>query len=93
MNYGCQIYGSAGTSYLKNLDAVHHSALRIYSGAFRTSPVVSLHVDCVEQLSLELYYHILSHPHNPLCTHLLTKEHDMLYESPLSCIPNFGLSI
>ena len=82
MDYGCQIYGSAGTSYLKKLDTVHHSALCVCFGAFRTSPVVSLYVDCVEpplslileQLSLELYYHILSHPHHPLRMHLLTKE-------------------
>ena len=77
MDYACQIYGSAGISYLKNLDTVHHSALRICSGAFHTSPVVSLYVDTVEpllhhireKLTLQLYYCILSHPHHPLCTH------------------------
>ena len=101
IDYACQIYGSAGNSYLKKLDTVHHSALRICSGAFRTSPVISLYVDCVEpplnfireQLSLELYYRILSHPHHPLCTQVLTKENDLLYESRPSCIPNFGLRI
>ena len=80
---------------------MHHSALRICSGAFRTSPVISLYVDCVEpplnfireQLSLELYYRILSHPHHPLCTQVLTRENDLLYESRPSCIPNFGLRI
>ena len=101
MDYGCQTYGSACSTYLKKLDTVHHSALRICSGAFRTSPVVSLYVDCVEpplylireKLSLELFYRILSHPHHPLRTYLLTREHDTLYENRPSCIPNFGIRI
>ncbi|GBN74229.1 hypothetical protein AVEN_273082-1 [Araneus ventricosus] len=32
----------------KKLDPIHHSALRLYSGAFRTSPTSSLYVDCYE---------------------------------------------
>ncbi|GBL87506.1 hypothetical protein AVEN_165128-1 [Araneus ventricosus] len=39
MDYGCVIYGSARQSVLKKLDPIHHSALRLCSGAFRTSPV------------------------------------------------------
>ncbi|GBN93803.1 RNA-directed DNA polymerase from mobile element jockey [Araneus ventricosus] len=42
MDYGCVIYGSARQSVLKILDPIHHSALRLCSGAFRTSPVESL---------------------------------------------------
>ena len=72
----------AGSSYLKKLDRVHHNALIICSGAFHTSRVVSLQVDCIEpplylikeKLSLELYYRILSHPRHPLHTYLLTKK-------------------
>ncbi|GFW69753.1 RNase H domain-containing protein [Trichonephila clavipes] len=41
VNYGCVVYGSARASVLKRLDTVHHSALRICSGAFRTSPVTA----------------------------------------------------
>ncbi|GFW61188.1 RNase H domain-containing protein [Trichonephila clavipes] len=47
------LYGSARASVLKRLDTIHHSALRIISGAFRTSPVTSLYVVC-HQPSLEL---------------------------------------
>ncbi|GBN90270.1 putative RNA-directed DNA polymerase from transposon BS [Araneus ventricosus] len=36
IDYGCQVYGSARSSVLRHLDTVHHSALRICSGAFRT---------------------------------------------------------
>ncbi|GBN39931.1 hypothetical protein AVEN_21766-1 [Araneus ventricosus] len=43
LDYGCQIYGSARKSILQKLDPIHHAALRLYSGAFRTSPVQSLY--------------------------------------------------
>ncbi|GFW75924.1 probable RNA-directed DNA polymerase from transposon X-element [Trichonephila clavipes] len=45
LDYGCAVYGSARASVLKRLDTIHHSALRICSGAFRTSPVTSLYVE------------------------------------------------
>ena len=85
----------------KKLDTVHHIALRICSGAFCTTPVVSLYADCVEsplylireQLSLDLYYRILSHPNHPLHKYLLTREHDTLYANHPSCIPNFRIRV
>ncbi|GBM74857.1 hypothetical protein AVEN_173922-1 [Araneus ventricosus] len=46
-------YGSARSTVLRRLDTIHHSALRICSGAFRTSPVESLYVIC-HQLPLQL---------------------------------------
>ena len=42
LDYGCMIYGSARTSYLKALDAVHHQGLWLCLGAFRTAPTDSL---------------------------------------------------
>ncbi|XP_035231432.1 uncharacterized protein LOC118203270 [Stegodyphus dumicola] len=48
LDYGCVIYGSARPSVLLKLDPVHHQALRICCGAFRTSPVQSLYVICFE---------------------------------------------
>ncbi|GFT57575.1 putative RNA-directed DNA polymerase from transposon X-element [Trichonephila clavipes] len=42
IDYGCVIYGSACNSTLRKLNPVPHMALRICSGAFRTSPVQSL---------------------------------------------------
>ncbi|GFX96322.1 probable RNA-directed DNA polymerase from transposon X-element [Trichonephila clavipes] len=44
IDYGCVAYGSACNSTLQKLDPFHHMALRICSGAFRTSPVQSLYV-------------------------------------------------
>ncbi|GBN37677.1 hypothetical protein AVEN_77487-1 [Araneus ventricosus] len=48
MDYGCVIHGSARQSVLKKLGPIHHFALRLFSGAFRTSPVESLYVECCE---------------------------------------------
>ena len=42
LEYGCIIYGSARSSYIKALDATHHQGLCL--GAFRTSPVDSLYM-------------------------------------------------
>ncbi|XP_055950887.1 uncharacterized protein LOC129984975 [Argiope bruennichi] len=48
LDYACMIYGSARASVLRHLDTIHHSALRICSGAFRTSPVESLYAICYQ---------------------------------------------
>ena len=49
LDYGCQIYSSACKSKLKELDIIHNMGLRICSGAFRTSPIESIYVDCGER--------------------------------------------
>ena len=60
LEYGCIIYGSARSSYIKALDATHHQGLCL--GAFRTSPVDSLYVEAIEppldlrRLKLTLQY-------------------------------------
>ncbi|GBN09130.1 putative RNA-directed DNA polymerase from transposon BS, partial [Araneus ventricosus] len=73
LEYGCTIYGSARKSVLQKLDPVHHTALRLCSGAFRTSPVKSLYVECYEpalelkrqMLSLHYYFKIQSNSNHP----------------------------
>ena len=42
IDYGCLLYGSASSACLRTLEPVHNSAIRLISGAFRSSPVVSL---------------------------------------------------
>ena len=42
LDYGGIVSGSARTSYLKALDAIHNQGLRLCLGTFRTSPVNSL---------------------------------------------------
>ena len=45
IDYGCQIYGSASESQLGKLDSIQNEAMRICSGAFRSSPIESLSVE------------------------------------------------
>uniref|UniRef100_A0A6G5ACC3 Putative tick transposon n=1 Tax=Rhipicephalus microplus TaxID=6941 RepID=A0A6G5ACC3_RHIMP len=48
LDYGAIVYQSATQSALKMLDPVHHSGIRLSTGAFRTSPVESLYVESNE---------------------------------------------
>ena len=45
MDYGGQLYNTASAGRLKKLDSIHREGIRIYTGAFRTSPVEALHVE------------------------------------------------
>ena len=44
------IYNTASAGRLKKLDRIHREGIRIYTGAFRTSPVESLHVETNDRL-------------------------------------------
>ena len=48
LDYGSIVYGSARESYIQMLDTVHSQGIKISMGAFRTSPVESLHVEANE---------------------------------------------
>ena len=48
LDYGSIVYESACKSYLKILDSIHNEGLCLVLGAFRTSPVDSLHVEANE---------------------------------------------
>ncbi|GBM81341.1 hypothetical protein AVEN_50801-1 [Araneus ventricosus] len=97
LDYGCQIYGSARKSVLQKLDPIHHAALRICSGAFRTSPVQSLYVDCFEpalnyrrqMLSLHYYFRIKSNTYHPFHNFKLRPFLVRLQEARKSFIPVF----
>jgi len=61
LDHGCIVYGSARLSYLKMLDPIHNSALRLCLGAFRTSPTSSMSV-------MPVNLRFSSDSRNPLCT-------------------------
>ena len=73
LEYGCQIYGSACKTTLQKLDVVHNLAIRICTGAYRTSPVDSLYVESGirplslrrEELGLRYMARILTSKLNP----------------------------
>ncbi|GFU71862.1 putative RNA-directed DNA polymerase from transposon X-element [Trichonephila clavipes] len=84
-----RMYGSSRASVLKRLDTIHHSALRICSGAFRTSPVTSLYVVCHQpplelrrrQLSANDFIRAMSVPSHPLKPFSLAIGLARLYEA------------
>ena len=46
--YGAQIFASATQNSLKNLEAIHNQALRIWTGAFRSSLATTIAVEANE---------------------------------------------
>ena len=48
LDYACVVYDSACATLKRTLDTVHNTALRIATGAFRTSPVSSILVEADE---------------------------------------------
>ncbi|GBN20104.1 hypothetical protein AVEN_30967-1 [Araneus ventricosus] len=97
IDYGCVTYGSARQSVLKRLDPIHHSALRLCSGAFRTSPVESLYVECCEPslhhrrriLTPHYYFKILSLPGHPFFKYKESQFIIRLQRARPSVIPSF----
>ena len=54
LDYGSQIYGSATQAKLSLLEPIHNEGARIITGAFRSTYVPSLHVECGD-LPLDLH--------------------------------------
>jgi len=52
LDYGCHVYASAKPDVLQRLNPIHNTALRLCTGAFRSSPIASLYVEAGE-MSLE----------------------------------------
>ncbi|GFY39597.1 putative RNA-directed DNA polymerase from transposon X-element [Trichonephila inaurata madagascariensis] len=83
LDFGSVVYSSACKSLLKILDLVHHQALRLCLGAFRTSPVESLYAEAYEPpLDLRRKY---------LCLNYFMKIQSMKTNTPYSYLFNFSL--
>ena len=89
IDYGCQVYGSATKTALKILDPIHHKALRLCLGAFRTSPCESLYVEAQEpsltdrRKLLLLQYYVRSNriPNSSVMAHLTHTDMDRRYKN------------
>lgn len=89
LDYGSTIYASAGNKLLSSLDIVANSALRIATGAFRSSPINSLYRECGEpplwirrqQLQLSLAARISANASNPVYPLLFDNTQDPIYEN------------
>ena len=89
LDYACQVYSSASKSSLQMLDPVHNQALRLCTGAFRSSPVVSLYAETGEpslnhrrdKLSLQLYARILGMSNTPANSTITNVNYDHYFEN------------
>ena len=97
LDYGCIIYGSAPKSYIRQLDPVQNQGLKICLGAFRTSPVESLHVEANEpslylrraKLALQYALKLKSNPSNPTYKCVFHPQLQDLFLAKPSVIPQF----
>ena len=73
LDYACVAYDAACLSSKRSLDVIHHAALRIATGAFRTSPIASVLVEADEMplalrrktLSMRYATRLLQFPSHP----------------------------
>ena len=101
LDYGCIVYGSARKSYIRRLDPIHNQGLRLCSGAFRTSPVYSLHVETNEpslyhrrtKLSLQYTVKLMANDRNPAYPVVLDPPYRDLYDAKENSIKPLGLRI
>ncbi|XP_067122855.1 uncharacterized protein [Centruroides vittatus] len=99
LDYGCVVYGSARESTLRMLDPIHHQALRLCTGAFRTSPIQSLYVDAYEpplslrreQLSLFYYIKQKSLAKPSVYCRVSDTQLKRLFTARPSCVPTFDI--
>jgi hypothetical protein len=99
LDYGCVVYSSAHDSYFQSLDRVQNAALRVCSGAFRTSPIVSLHVEANElpsqlrrqKLALQYVVKLQNNPRNPSYALVFQLNFKPLFEARPCVIPTLGL--
>ena len=101
LDYGCVVYGSARNSYLKCLDSIQNAAIRTCLGAFRTSPISSLHVEANElpidlrrpKLCLQYMNKLSSNHGNPAYPCVFTKKYKTLFDAKPTVIPTLGLRL
>lgn len=99
LDYGCVVYGSAKPSALKMLDPVHHQGLRLATGAFRTSPVLSLYAEANEfsldnrRFALGLMYslRIRSVPEHPARDNVENTKFQKTFQNKPSFAPPFSM--
>ena len=73
LDYGSQIYSSACKTSLQMLDPVHNLGIRLSTGAFKSSPVMSLYADSGElplylrreEIGLRYLFRLQASPNNP----------------------------
>ena len=101
LEYGAVVYGSARKSYLCMLDPIQNQALRTCLGAFRTSPVTSLHVEANEmpldlrwrKLSSEYCLRVSSNVYNPVRSCIFSSQFTKFFDKNPNHIRPLGLRV
>ncbi|CAF4294310.1 unnamed protein product, partial [Rotaria magnacalcarata] len=99
INYGCQVYASANENVLARLDPLHHKAIRLCTGAFRSSPSISLCADSgipplefLRGIMQFRYYLRLQKSHCEFAKEILNIPEAKFYDKPTLSQP-FGVRI
>ena len=99
IDYSCFIYQSARKSYLKSLNPVHHTGLRLALGAFKTTPVESLYAEANEpppklrcnNLALKYYTKLKADLNNPAHNSTFYPKYKNLFQKNENSIKTFRL--
>lgn len=87
LDYACMVYDSACKSRKKGLDVIHHTAIRVATGAFRTSPISSLLAEAHEpplslrrqMLSMRYALKLRQFPSHPTYDAVFSRETEALF--------------
>lgn len=89
LDYGCQIYSSASPNILAKLNPVHNMGIRLCTGAFKSSPIVSLYAESSEpslevrrnQIGLQHYIRLMQLPQSVAYTSVHNNPITHVYEN------------
>ncbi|XP_050066012.1 uncharacterized protein LOC126555090 [Aphis gossypii] len=101
LDYGSICYGNSDSKILKIVDTIHNAGLRLSIGAFKSSPIISLHSLTGEpplhfrrlKLSLNYIARILSTPNNSTIHFLNKNRFSNIYEHNPKLRKPLGLRI
>ena len=101
LDYGLTIYGAAKSSYFQGAKVIQNQGLRICLGAFKSSPVDSLHVEARElplrlrheKLLLQYALRISGNTANPAAGHLNQLDEREKYARKTDYIPPFNIRV
>lgn len=95
MDYACFVYDSANEPVKRCLNTIHHSAIRICTGAFRTTPISSLLVEANEPpldmrrrlLGQRYVYKLAQFPNHPTYSAVFSRQLIRLFDGVSKGLP------
>ena len=101
LDYGCEMYSSATLARLKMLDSIHHTGVRLATGAFRTCPIPSLLVGANilpldlhrQSIVCRLWFRAHGNPDCPTHSTLSDTSLDNLYSTSSRCPRPLGFRV